>query len=308
MIRVGTQGNPVLHFGIKNHIAGSGKAFTSTKCGSGRHCFKKIFFSLAILLWTAACQTVPVTERRQLNLVPENQILQMSLSSYDEFLSEHTVLRGTSEARMVQEAGEKIKRAVEQYLRQNNLSERIEGYSWEFNLIQDKAKNAFAMPGGKVVVFDGILSVTGDETGLAVVMGHEIAHVIASHGNERMSQGLLAQMGGTALSVALSQKPAQTRQLFMTAFGMGAQVGFLLPYSRLQESEADHLGLIFMAMAGYDPRASLDFWRRMNAAKGSEGPPEFLSTHPADQTRIRNLEKILPDAMKYYSSQGGKQK
>ncbi len=266
-----------------------------------RHTFKGILVPLLTLLWITACQSVPVTGRQQLNLVPEDQILQMSLSSYDQFLAEHKVVKGTKEARMVQRVGEKIRRAVEQYLRQQNLTERLKGYQWEFNLVQDKAKNAFAMPGGKVVVFTGILPVTQDETGLAVVMGHEIAHVIAAHGNERMSQGLLAQMGGTALGIALSQKSALTQQAFMTAFGVGAQVGFLLPYSRLQESEADHLGLIFMAMAGYDPRESVDFWKRMNAEKGGAGPPEFLSTHPADRTRIENLEKLIPDAMKYYS-------
>ncbi len=260
---------------------------------------KWVMLAFFMGLWATACETVPLTGRQQLNLVPDDQILQMSLSSYDEFLAEHKVIRGTKDARMVQRVGERIQKAVEQYLAQQNLSRQIEGYQWEFNLIQDKAKNAFAMPGGKVVVFDGILPVAQNETGLAVVMGHEIAHVIANHGNERMSQGLLAQMGGMALNVALSQKPAQTQQLFMTAFGVGAQVGFLLPYSRLQESEADHLGLIFMAIAGYDPRAAVDFWKRMSAGGGA-APPEFLSTHPAGQTRIQDLEKYIPEAMKYY--------
>ena len=184
-----------------------------------------LFAAVIVILMATACETVPVTGRQQLNLVPENQIMQMSLSSYDEFLRNHKVIRGTEDAQMVKRVGDRIKKAVEQYMRQQNLSQRIQGYDWEFNLIQDKAKNAFAMPGGKVVIFDGILPVAQNETGLAVVMGHEIAHVIARHGNERMSQGLLAQMGGVALDVALSQKPGQTRQLFSAAYGLGAKVG-----------------------------------------------------------------------------------
>jgi len=275
------------------------KAF---RCGLRSRRLKGAIF-LSILLMTAlSCQTVPISERQQLRLLPEGQILEMSLSSYQQFLSEHKVVRGTDEARMVQRIGERISKAVERYLAQNNLSDRIEGYEWEFNLVEDEATNAFAMPGGKVVAFTGILPVTQNETGLAVVMGHEIAHVIAGHGNERMSQGLLAQMGGTALSIALAERPAQTQQLFMAAFGIGAQVGFLLPYSRIQESEADHLGLIFMAMAGYDPRASVDFWQRMSSAKDGGSPPEFLSTHPSGSTRIENLRELIPEAMKYYTA------
>ena len=270
------------------------------RLGSRR--FLGTIIAFALMMAAFSCQTVPVTGREQLHLVPEGQIVEMSLSSYQKFLSEHKVVRGTDEARMVQRVGERIRTAVERYLEQRGLSDRIEGYSWEFNLIDDEAKNAFAMPGGKVAVFSGILPVTRDEAGLAVVMGHEIAHVVASHGNERMSQGLLAQMGGMALSIALAKKPAETQQLFMAAFGVGAQVGFLLPYSRIQESEADHLGLIFMVMAGYDPHAAVDFWQRMSAAKQGASPPEFLSTHPSDRTRIENLKKIIPEAMEYRSA------
>ena len=156
------------------------------------------------------------------------------------------------------------------------------------------------MPGGKVVVYTGILPITKDENGLAVVLGHEIAHAVAKHGNERMSQGLIAQFGGMALSEAIKNKPAQTQQLWMAAFGLGAQVGVLLPFSRTQESEADHLGLIFMALAGYNPNGALDFWQRMSAQGGST-PPEFLSDHPANDTRINDIKKELPEAMKYYN-------
>jgi predicted Zn-dependent protease len=156
------------------------------------------------------------------------------------------------------------------------------------------------MPGGKVVVYTGILPITKDELGLATVMGHEIAHAVAKHGNERMSQALLTQMGGTALSVALQKNPAQTRELWMKAFGVGTEVGVLLPYSRLQESEADRLGLIFMAMAGHDPQSAVLFWERMAKKKGGQAPPELLSTHPSDETRIQKIKESLPEAMKYF--------
>jgi predicted Zn-dependent protease len=156
------------------------------------------------------------------------------------------------------------------------------------------------MPGGKVVVYTGILPITRDEAGLATVMGHEIAHAVARHGNERMSQALLTQMGGMALAVALEQNPSQTNQLWMAVYGMGAQVGILLPYSRLHESEADHLGLIFMAMAGYDPNKAVEFWERMAQMKSGQAPPEFLSTHPSDEARIKKIKELLPEAMQYY--------
>jgi predicted Zn-dependent protease len=256
-------------------------------------------FIVFILLFLA-CQTVPVTERRQLNLIPSSQIEAMSLNAYRDFLSEHKVVTGTPEARMVKTVGERISKAVEAYMAEHGLSERIEGYQWEFNLIEEDTINAWAMPGGKVVIYTGLLPIAQNDTGLAVVMGHEIAHAVAGHGNERMSQGLITQLGGMALSVALAQEPQQTQQLFMAAYGVGAQVGFLLPYSRLHESEADHLGLIFMAMAGYDPHAAVAFWQRMMAAKQGEAPPEFLSTHPSDQKRINDIESLIPQAMNYY--------
>jgi len=200
---------------------------------------------------------------------------------------------------MVRRVGGNIQRAVETYFAQHNLSDELDGYRWEFNLIDSKDANAWAMPGGKVVVYTGILPITKNETGLAVVMGHEIAHAVAQHGAERMSQGLLQQLGGVALSVALQNEPSTTQNLFMTAYGVGTTVGVMLPFSRTHESEADHLGLVFMAMAGYDPNAALDFWTRMAAQSGGN-PPEFLSTHPSDETRIADLKKELPEAMSYY--------
>jgi predicted Zn-dependent protease len=224
----------------------------------------------------------------------------MSYTNYNQFLSKHKVITNTDDTQMVKRVGQKIQYAVERFFSQNNLSDRLKGYKWEFNLIEDKSINAWCMPGGKVVVYTGMIPVAKDDAGLAVVVGHEIAHAVAQHGDERMSQGLLAQMGGVALSTALSQKPKETTNLFMTAYGLGAQVGVLLPYSRLQESEADRLGLIFMAMAGYDPHTAVDFWKRMASAKQGASPPEFLSSHPADESRIRNIEKLMPEAMQYY--------
>jgi predicted Zn-dependent protease len=256
--------------------------------------------SIAAVFVLAACSTVPVTGRRQLNLIPDSQILSMSYSEYDQFLKESKLSDDAAATAMVKRIGARMKGAVEAYLAENGHKELLSGYAWEFNLVEDPQVNAWCMPGGKVVVYTGILPVTQTETGLAVVMGHEIAHAVAEHGNERMSQGLIAQFGGAALDVALKDKPEQTRQLWGSAYGMGAQVGVLLPFSRLQENEADELGLIFMAMAGYDPNEAVSFWERMAAAKGGSAPPEFLSTHPSDATRIARLKERLPNAMKYY--------
>ena len=253
----------------------------------------------ALLVW--GCETVPVTERSQLQLIPKGQILSLSADQYRQFLSENEVITGTAQAEMVKRVGNDIRQAVETYLSEKGYSDLLAEYAWEFNLVADDSVNAFAMPGGKVVVFQGILEVAKDDAGLATVMGHEVAHAIARHGNERMSQGLISQMGGIALALALSDKPQQTQALFMSAYGMGSQVGVLLPYSRLQESEADEMGLIFMALAGYDPRAAVDFWQRMErmADKG-QAPPEFLSTHPSHDTRIADLKEQMPEALTYY--------
>jgi predicted Zn-dependent protease len=201
---------------------------------------------------------------------------------------------------MVKRVGLNIKNAVETYFAQHNLSKDLKGYAWEFNLIESNEVNAWCMPGGKVVVYTGILPVTQDETGLAVVMGHEIAHAVAQHGGERMSQGLLQQLGGAALSVALQNEPQKTQNIFLTAYGLGSTIGVVLPFSRTQESEADRLGLIFMAMAGYNPNAAVNFWTRMSQSKTGGSPPEFLSTHPSDKTRIANLKKYMPEALQYY--------
>mgnify|MGYP006301828131 CR=1 FL=1 len=261
---------------------------------------KNLVVLFGCLFFIISCSTVPITGRQQLNIIPTSTMLQMSYQQYEQFLNQHQISNDASEVRMVKTVGSKIAQAVEQYFRQNNMAEQIDNYEWEFNLIESEEVNAFAMPGGKVVVYSGILPIARNRTGLAVIIGHEIAHVVAEHGNERMSHGLATQMGGMALSAALSSQPQQTRELFMTAFGAGAQIGFMLPYSRLQESEADHLGLIFMAMAGYDPRAAIDFWQRMQQKKGGGSTPEFLSTHPSDQSRIQNIRELIPKVMPYY--------
>lgn len=255
-----------------------------------------LIFSLLLL----ACSTVPITGRKQISLIPSSQMNSMSFSNYDTFLKENKVIESGKQAEMVKRAGKKIQKAVEQYFAEKGMSNQLKGYEWEFNLVDDEAVNAWCMPGGKVVVYTGILPVTQDETGLAVVMGHEIAHAVAGHGNERMSQEMLVQYGGIALDKALQEKPEETKSLFMTAFGAGAQLGVLLPYSRLHESEADHLGLIFMAMAGYNPESAVEFWQRMSAMSSGQKPPEILSTHPSDNTRIKQLKKLLPEAQKFY--------
>ena len=261
---------------------------------------KRIIALFVLPLLFIQCSTVPITGRKQLDLIPTSQMQSMSYQEYGEFIKTAKLSKDQNGIALVRRTGTNIQAAVEQYFAQNKMSKELNGYSWEFNLVDDPQVNAWCMPGGKVVVYTGILTLTQDETGLAVVMGHEIAHAIARHGDERMSQGLITQLGGMALQKAIESKPAATQQLFMTAFGLGAQLGVLLPYSRLHESEADHLGLVFMAMAGYDPNQAVPFWQRMSDLSKGQKPPEFLSTHPSDETRIKDIQKALPEALKYY--------
>jgi predicted Zn-dependent protease len=258
-----------------------------------------LFALLIVLLLLQFCSLVPLTGRRQLSLVSDADMLSTSFVQYDQFLNENKLSTNSGQTNTVKAVGRRIQNAVATYFAQNNLSQGLNGFAWEFNLIESKEVNAWCMPGGKVVVYSGILPVTQNETGLAVVMGHEIAHAVAKHSNERMSQALLAQLGGQTLAAALQQKPEQTQQLWMGLFGVGVQLGAILPYSRLQEGEADHLGLIFMAMAGYDPNGAIAFWQRMSQNAGAK-PPEFLSTHPTDANRIKKIKSEIPEAMKYY--------
>ncbi|WP_439185531.1 M48 family metallopeptidase [Carboxylicivirga taeanensis] len=254
---------------------------------------------LLLLAVVYSCSTVPLTGRKQLNLVSDAEMMSMSFTQYDQFLKENKLSTNKEQTEMVKRVGKRIAAAVEKYMTDNGYADHIKDFAWEFNLVEDDVPNAWCMPGGKVVFYTGILPLTKDEEGLAVVMGHEIAHAVAKHGNERMSHEMGVQMGGAALSVALNEKPEQTKALYMAAFGLGSQVGFMLPYSRTHETEADKMGLIFMAMAGYNPQAAVPFWKRM-ADSGGQKPPEFLSTHPADDTRVKNLQAYMPEALKYY--------
>jgi predicted Zn-dependent protease len=261
---------------------------------------RTLAFFLAGIMLLVACATVPVTGRRQLSLISAPEMAAMGADSYQQFLQESALSRDAQKTRMVNEVGADVAAAAEAFMREHGMEAEIDHYQWEFNLVEaDTVVNAFCMPGGKIGVYSGILPVAGDETGLAVVVGHEVAHAIANHGGERMSQLLLVQMGGMALSRAVEEQPEKTRELLMLAFGIGANVGVMLPYSRKHESEADRIGLILMARAGYDPRAAVPFWERMNQ-QGGPRPPEFLSTHPAPQRRIEAIRGHLPEALEHY--------
>jgi predicted Zn-dependent protease len=265
--------------------------------------FQMMKFTLSLLcslLLIVSCSRVPLTGRRQLNLIPESTMDQMAVSEYRSFLSSNPVVSASDNknVQLVQRVGSRIAAAVTEYLKQNNMSDRVAGYQWEFNLVQNKEVNAWCMPGGKVVVYTGLLPVTQDETSLAVVLGHEIAHAIARHGNERMSQQLVAQGIQVAGAVALDKSP-QVQNIFLQSFGIGGSLG-MLAFSRRDELEADELGLIFMAMAGYDPRQAVPFWERMSKMSGGQAPPELLSDHPSDARRIAQIKSLLPTALKYY--------
>ncbi len=244
-----------------------------------------------------ACSTVPITGRKQISLFPSSQMTEMALTNYNSFLDSAKISTDQANTALVKKVGGKIAAAVEKYMKDNGLESELQYFNWEFNLVEDDTPNAWCMPGGKVVFYTGILPYTQTEEGIAVVMGHEIAHAIARHGNERMSQQMGVQAVAAGLQVALSEKPAQTQAIYMGAFGLGAQYGMLLPYSRTHESEADKMGLVFMAMAGYNPEVAVDFWTRM--AQGGSSVPEFLSTHPSDDTRIKNIKEFLPKAKTY---------
>jgi predicted Zn-dependent protease len=253
-----------------------------------------------------SCQKNTVTGRKQLILLDEKELQQMANNEYRSFLTKNKVVAqgGSRDQEMVTRIGRNIASAVQRFLATQGKSELLQGYQWEFNLVDSKEVNAWCMPGGKVVVYTGILPVARNEAGLAVVMGHEIAHAVARHGNERMSQSMLQQMGGVALSVAVVNQPAQTQSLFMDAYGLGSTLGGTLPFSRKHELEADRFGLIFAAMAGYDPREAAPFWERMSKMSTGQKPPEIMSTHPSDETRIAKVKEYAQEAMKYYKPTG----
>jgi predicted Zn-dependent protease len=264
---------------------------------------KNVFWILFTILVIQSCKTVPVTGRKQLNLVPNSMIQGLAFSQYDSVVKASPTLTQYDErAQMVTRVGSRIQHAVESYMQQNNMSKEIKNFKWEFNTINENIVNAWCMPGGKVVVYTGLLPVTQNEAALAVVMGHEIAHAIARHGNERMSQGLLINFGGLVLEEALKEKKGETQALFLGLYIVGSNLALALPNSRMQESEADKLGLIFMSMAGYDPAEAIPFWQRM-AAANTKKIPQFLSTHPSDKTRIEKLSALIPEIKtKYYKN------
>jgi predicted Zn-dependent protease len=261
---------------------------------------------LAVAIVTAftviACTRNAITGRSQLSLVSESEMQTMAKNEYKQFLSQSKVVASTSnkDAEMVRRVGSRIANAVTKYYTEQGLGAQLEGYQWEYNLVDSKDVNAWCMPGGKIVVYTGLLPVTQNEAALAVVVGHEVAHAIAQHGKERMSQGMLQQFGQVALTVAVANKPAETQNLFLNAYGVGSQVGFALPHSRKQESEADKFGLRFAALAGYNVREAIPLWERMKAAGGGNKPPEFLSTHPSEDRRIADLNAIMEETIRDY--------
>ncbi|MDW7693492.1 M48 family metallopeptidase [Flammeovirgaceae bacterium SG7u.111] len=267
---------------------------------------RNIFFLVFTVTLTFSCSSVPVTGRNQLILFESSEMQAMSYQQYDDFLKEHKVVNGTADAQMIKKVGARIQKAVEAYMAEKGLSDKLAGFNWEFNLVEDDLVNAWCMPGGKVVFYTGILPVCKGEEGVAIVMGHEVAHAIARHGAERMSQQTVAQGLAQGVGVATMSKSPEYQAIFNTAFGAGTQLG-MLSFSRQHESEADRIGLVFSSMAGYDPRVAPEFWKRMAEMSGGGAPPEFLSTHPSHDTRISDLTKQLPEAIKIYDQNKGKQ-
>lgn len=265
--------------------------------------FLLAFFVCSVL---TSCPKNAVTGRGQFKLLPESELQNLANSQYRQFLSTSRVISNSSnrDAEMVNRVGRRITQAVTDYYSEKGISNQLKGNNWEYNLVDDRTVNAWCMPGGKIVVYSGLLPVTQNEAALAVVMGHEVSHAIFQHGNERMSASLGAQVVGAGLSVSMANKPAETRAIFNAAFGVGTAVGVLLPFSRKHELEADHYGLIWAAMAGYNPREAIPLWQRMEAMSAGSKPPEFLSTHPSEGTRIQKLEKYMSEALQYYKPLG----
>ena len=240
---------------------------------------RRLILTAAIFLAVAACKTNPFTGRSTLNFYPNSQIFPMAFAQYDQFLGENKVITGTSEAEMITRVGQRIATAAERWLDANGYPGYLKDYKWEYNLVNDETVNAWCMPGGKIVFYTGILPIAESETGIAVVMGHEVAHALADHGAQRMSAGMLQQIGAVAGNVAI--KDPEKRNMFNQAYGLGSTVGLMLPFSRSHETEADRIGLQIMAIAGYNPDEAAHLWRRMKANAGGQAPPEFLSTHPS---------------------------
>ena len=254
---------------------------------------------ISILLLLLGCATVPITGRSQLSMIKNSELIPMSFQQYEEVLKANEISENNTQATLIKKVGVKIQKAVEAYLEKEGQSEVLNDFEWEFNLIEDETVNAWCMPGGKVAFYTGILPVCQGEKGIAVVMGHEIAHAIANHGRERMSQGLITNGLLASLSLATQNKSALTRDILLQSVGAGTQMG-ILKFSRKHESEADRMGLVFMAIAGYNPEAAPGFWERMAEMSDGADAPEWISTHPSNERRIEDLKKHLPEALEYY--------
>lgn len=257
--------------------------------------FRKIIllFLSGLLMYT--CSTVPITERKRVNIVSDEEILPASFAQYEGFLKENKLSTDAEKAQEIKTVGKNIADAVDRFMRANGMTKEADSYRWEFNLVEDKTINAWCLPGGKVVFYTGILPVCQNADGIAAVMGHEVAHAFAKHGQERMTSAYGQQLGGLAVALGTSGQSADTQILWNSIYGIGSQVG-MLAYSRTHETEADMLGMVFMTMAGYDPEESIRLWQRMKEQSDGGSPPEFMSTHPSHDTRIENLRKYLPVA------------
>lgn len=256
---------------------------------------KNRILTLAIGIIVISCATNPFTGQKTMALVPDSEIFPSAFAEYGQFLATNKVIAGTTDAKRVETVGTKIKIAAEKWLNANGQTGYLNNYQWEYKLVESKEVNAWCMPGGKIVVYSGILPIVKDDAGLAAVLGHEVSHALANHGQQRMSAGMLQQLGGVAVGMAVGNKSAETQQMVMQAYGVGTEVGGMLPFSRNHESEADKIGLTLMAIAGYNPENAIALWERMSAI-GGQKPAEIMSTHPSDATRIAALRELLPSA------------
>lgn len=257
---------------------------------------KSKLFLVLLLVAVYACSTNPFTGKSEIDLIGNNEIFTSSFQSYSAFLNENKVIKGTADANRVKAVGEKIKKAAEMYLKSVGQESYLDGYSWEYNLVDDASVNAWCMPGGKIVFYTGILPICKDDAGMAVVMGHEVAHALLNHGKSRMQTAMATELGGQLVGAAVGNKSAATQQAVALAYTGATQFGVTLPFSRGHETEADELGLRLMAIAGYNPENAVPFWQRMAANSEGAEPQEWMSTHPSNTTRITNLQKLIPGA------------
>lgn len=258
--------------------------------------YKKVVSLVGIIAFIVSCATNPFTGKKTLAFVSNDQLFPASFAQYNQVLNENKVLTGTKDSEMITRVGQRIAVAAERWLNANGYQGYLEDYKWEYKLIESEQVNAWCMPGGKIAFYTGILPIAQNETGVAAIMGHEVAHALANHGQQRMSSGMLQQAGGVAVAVASGNESPEKQQMWMQAYGIASTVGGMLPFSRSHETEADKIGLYLMAIAGYNPDEAAELWKRMKANSGGQAPPEFLSTHPSNDTRISNLLELSPKA------------